>query len=152
MTAVLLANVTAVAIAGRGLLIEGPPGSGKTSLALALIDRGAQLVGDDGVALSRVGDALHAAPPPATRGLCEVRNVGLVALPAVAAPLALVLALDPGAPRFPLEREERLLAGVALPLLRFAPGDAAQALRAEYALAEHGLPFPGADDGDTRSA
>ena len=48
MTATL-ANVSCVAIGGRGVLIEGAPGSGKSSLALALIDRGAALVGDDGV-------------------------------------------------------------------------------------------------------
>src|SRR3546814_11755709 len=44
---------SAVAIGGRAVLIIGPPGSGKTSLALALIDRGATLIGDDGVALAR---------------------------------------------------------------------------------------------------
>lgn len=40
-----LHQATCVAIGGRGVLIEGLPGSGKSSLALALIDRGAQLVG-----------------------------------------------------------------------------------------------------------
>ena len=50
-----LFQASAVAINGRALLIEGEPGAGKSSLALALIDRGAQLIGDDGVALRRVG-------------------------------------------------------------------------------------------------
>ena len=50
----VLANVTAVAIGGRALLIDGPPGSGKSSLALALIDRGALLIGDDAVHLSLI--------------------------------------------------------------------------------------------------
>ena len=40
-------QATCVAIAGRALLIEGAPGTGKSSLGLALIDRGAQLIGDD---------------------------------------------------------------------------------------------------------
>jgi len=39
-------QATAVAINGRAVLIEGPPGAGKSTLALALIDRGAVLVGD----------------------------------------------------------------------------------------------------------
>ena len=52
------------------------------------------------------------------------------------------LALDPGAARFPLEIATRTIAGVAIPVLPFAPGDAAQALRAEHALREHGLPLP----------
>ena len=57
-------------------------------------------------------------------------------------PVALLLALDPGAARFPLEIATRTIAGVAIPVLPFAPGDAAQALRAEHALLEHGLPLP----------
>ncbi|MEC7623469.1 MAG: serine kinase, partial [Pseudomonadota bacterium] len=55
MSETVLANVTGVAIGGRVLLIEGPPGAGKSSLALALIDRGATLVGDDAVTLDRRG-------------------------------------------------------------------------------------------------
>ena len=50
-----LHQFTCVAIKGRGVLIEGAPGSGKSSLALALIDRGAVLVGDDGVTLAAQG-------------------------------------------------------------------------------------------------
>ena len=57
-----LYQATCVAIEGRGLMIEGSPGSGKSSLALALIDRGAMLIGDDGVLLEPRGDRLHASP------------------------------------------------------------------------------------------
>ncbi len=138
----VLANVTAVAIGGRALLIEGPPGSGKSSLALALIDRGALLIGDDAVHLAHDGAALIASPPPNTCGLIDIRNVGIVELPVSSAPLALVLTLDPDAPRFPLDPAMRTIAGVDIPSLPLAPGDAVQALRAEYALAHHGLPFP----------
>ena len=42
MSAQVLANVTAVVVDGQVLLIEGPPGAGKSALALALIDRGAR--------------------------------------------------------------------------------------------------------------
>ena len=64
-----------VALGGRGIVIEGPPGSGKSSLALALIDRGAMLVGDDGIMLSTSPERLRAQAAPATAGLLEIRNI-----------------------------------------------------------------------------
>lgn len=94
-------QATAVAIDGRAVLIEGPPGSGKSSLALALIDQGAVLIGDDAVLLQVVEGRLLASPHPRVTGLIEVRNVGLVTMPVVAAvPVALVLLLDRDAPRY----------------------------------------------------
>ena len=146
MSETVLANVTGVAISGRVLLIEGPPGAGKSSLALALIDRGATLVGDDAVTLDRRREAVHALPPPNTAGLVEIRNVGIVEMPTTHGPVALILSLDPAAARFPLEIAERTLAGIAVPALPFVPGDAVQALRAEAALQRHGLPLPKAGE------
>ena len=131
-------QASCVAIGGRGVLIEGPPGSGKSSLALALIDRGATLVGDDGVLLEAREGRLWALPPPNIAGLLEIRNVGLATLPAEPAPVALVLRLDPAAPRQPECAEEVLLAGIGVPLIRFWPDTPALALRAEWALNLHG--------------
>lgn len=135
----LLGGVTAVAINGQAVLLEGPPGSGKSSLALALIDRGAGLIGDDGVRLSRSGAGLTASPPPHTAGLLEVRNLGLITLDAITAPLALILQLDASADRYPETVARRTLLDVQVPLLPFRAGDAVQALRAEWALRLHGL-------------
>ena len=146
MSETVLANVTGVAIGGRVLLIEGPPGAGKSALARALIDRGATLVGDDAVTLDRRGEAVHALPPPTTAGLVEIRNVGIVEMPTTHGPVALILTLDPAAARFPLAIAERTLAGIAVPALPFVPGDAVQALRAEAALQRHGLPLPKAGE------
>jgi len=120
------------------VLIEGPPGSGKSSLALMLIDRGAVLVGDDGVLIEARGERLWALPPPNISGLIEVRNVGLVTLAAQAAPVALALRLDPSAPRLPDGAEQLVLAAIAIPLIRLWPGSLALPLRAERALALHG--------------
>ncbi|MFM2372687.1 MAG: hypothetical protein RIS85_2409, partial [Pseudomonadota bacterium] len=111
-----------VAIGGRGVLIEGAPGAGKSSLALALIDRGATLVGDDGVMLDVQAGRLVAAPHPQIAGKLEVRNVGLINFPvSLPVPVALVLRLDAAAPRFIAEAGRITVEGVDLPLVELWP-------------------------------
>ena len=72
---------TCVAVDGRGVLLRGPSGAGKSDLALRLIDRGAELVADDRVALVSSAGVLTASAPPALRGLMEVRGLGVFRLP-----------------------------------------------------------------------
>lgn len=133
-------QATCVMIGGRAVLIEGKPGSGKSSLALALIDRGAVLVGDDGVMLEVAGETLLASPHPRIAGKLEVRNLGIVEMPSVVAvPVALVLVLDDAAPRFVSGAEMAFRAGVPLPLIRLWPDTPVLALRAELALRQFGL-------------
>jgi serine kinase of HPr protein (carbohydrate metabolism regulator) len=133
-----LHQASCVAIDGRAVLIEGPPGSGKSSLALALIDRGAVLVGDDGVTLDVRGGRLWAAPPPNIAGKLEIRNVAIVDLPAAEAPVALLIRLDEDAPRHVEAAERAELLGQAVPLIRLWPGGPALPLRAEWALRIYG--------------
>ena len=134
-------QASAVAIAGRALMIEGAPGSGKSSLALALIDRGATLIGDDGVMLTADGARVLISPHPRIAGLLEVRNLGLITRPvATTVPLALVLVLDAGAPRHIDAPDMVERAGVAVPMVRLWPDSPVLALRAEIALAQFGQP------------
>lgn len=133
-------SATCVAVGGRGVLIEGAPGSGKSSLALALIDRGATLVSDDAVALDARDLRLFASPAPNIAGLLEIRNLGLVRFTVTErAPVALVLCLDPAAPRYIEAAEKAERSGVSLPLVRLWPGGEVLAIKAELALARFGL-------------
>lgn len=130
---------TCVAISNRAILIEGAPGAGKSSLALALIDRGAMLVGDDSVMLERVAGQLVARPHPATRGLLEVRNLGLLPFAVCdRAPVALMLRLDHEAPRFMETAQATMIGGISVPMIRLWPDSPVLALRAELALSRYG--------------
>ena len=98
------------------------------------------IIGDDGVMLEVVDGQLLAHPHPETRGLLEVRNLGLLRFDVCeSAEVALVLTLDREAPRHieAAETTERL--GIALPKLRLWPDSPVLAIRAELALERFGL-------------
>jgi len=132
-------QATAVAIGGEALLIEGEPGSGKSSLALALIDRGAVLIGDDGIGLEVREGRLWALPHPNTRGLIEVRNVGILHLPVTEAPVGLLIRLTRTAPRYVEALGTAVVCDMPIPLLPLWPDTPVLALRAEMGLKRHGL-------------
>jgi serine kinase of HPr protein (carbohydrate metabolism regulator) len=78
-----------------GLLLLGESGSGKSDLALRLIERGAVLVADDRVELWVRAGRLFGRAPANLAGLLEVRGAGILRLPyAAEATISLVLALD----------------------------------------------------------
>jgi HPr kinase/phosphorylase len=122
----LLVHGTCVAIDGSGVLLRGAPGSGKSDLALRLIEGGARLVADDQTRLEAKDGRLMASPPATIAGRIEVRGVGIVALPYLAA-APLVLAVDLVAAgeveRLPPARTCPFL-GLAVPLLALAPFEA----------------------------
>jgi serine kinase of HPr protein (carbohydrate metabolism regulator) len=132
-------GVSCVAIAGRGVLIEGPPGVGKSSLALALIDRGAALVGDDGVSFEPRDGRLWALPPPNIAGQLEIRNVGIVELPPAEAPLALAVLLAEQAPRYVEQAETVDIEDFEIPVIVLWPHSPVLPQRVEWALRLHGL-------------
>jgi serine kinase of HPr protein (carbohydrate metabolism regulator) len=75
-------HATAVLVGASGVLIRGGSGRGKSTLALALIERGARLIADDRVTLSCVHKRVLATAPRATAGLIELRGRGILRVPA----------------------------------------------------------------------
>jgi serine kinase of HPr protein (carbohydrate metabolism regulator) len=59
----IMVHGTTVALEGEGVLLRGPSGSGKSDLALRLIDGGARLVADDQTELTRTANGLIARSP-----------------------------------------------------------------------------------------
>jgi serine kinase of HPr protein (carbohydrate metabolism regulator) len=93
-TSSLLLHASAVGLDGKGVLLLGRSGRGKSDPALRLIDAGAVLIADDQVRLWRAGDRLIADAPPALAGLIEVRGLGIMRLPHERAGLDLVVDLN----------------------------------------------------------
>lgn len=131
-------HATTVALQNRAVLLLGPPGAGKSDLALRLIDRGWRLVADDRTLLTAVDGVLTASAPATITGLLEVRGIGIVAEPTTPAIVALAIDLAAVAERLP-EVASRLWEGVAIPLLALDPHGASAPLRVERALRAHGL-------------
>jgi serine kinase of HPr protein (carbohydrate metabolism regulator) len=132
-------HVSTVAIGGRAVLISGLSGSGKSDLALRLIDRGAVLVSDDQTELTLERGRLTAAAPPTIAGQIEVRGLGIMAMPH-RSPMPVSLLIELGAPveRMP-EPRRRSLCDVAVPTIALDPFEASAPIKAELALDEWGL-------------
>lgn len=101
-------HASCVAIGTHGVLLLGPSGSGKSDLALRLIDEGAKLVADDRTILFIKNGALHAKAPASIRSLLEIRGLGIVALPVRArvksVKVALAVRLGREGARLPTQR------------------------------------------------
>ncbi len=133
-------HATCVAIGGKGALLRGPPGSGKSDLALRLIagpppegQRPAYLVADDQVTLSLENRRLIARAPRPIAGLLEIRGVGIRRLPSIeAAEVALIVDLAPRdavlrLPPEPLPTKD--LMGLPFPVAKLAPFEASAPLK-----------------------
>jgi HPr kinase/phosphorylase len=142
-----LVHATCIALDGRGVLIRGPSGSGKSDLALrclavpanGLIEHAAALVADDYVALECVADRLIARAPPALRHKLEVRGQGIVTVASIeSAEIVLIAELVSAS-----EAIERLpdpvvldrVCGKLIPVLRLHSFEASAAAKLLVALA-----------------
>ncbi len=127
-------HASAVLVGARAVLIRGPSGSGKSRLALELIQaatRGslpfARLVGDDRVHIEAAHGRLLVRPAAALAGLIEVRGLGIRKLPCEpSAVVGLVVDLAADAERLPQADQQRTeLEGIALARLAVAAGEPA---------------------------
>lgn len=143
-----LIHGTCLAVGGEGVLLLGQPGSGKSDLALRMIDsagaglrgspRLARLVADDQVMVRKAGGSLVASAPAALAGKLEIRGLGIVDLPADAeVGLKLAVRLTPAMDieRLPdLERARMEILGIAIPLVLIDPESASAPARIRAAL------------------
>jgi hypothetical protein len=132
-----MVHATCVAIDGVGVLLQGPSGSGKSDLALRLIDRGALLIADDRVEITVGGGRVLAKPPWATAGQIEARGIGILRVPSAAsAAVGLVVDLVPGGPveRMP-DPDISFAFGMAVPRLQLDPFEASAPAKLRLAVA-----------------
>jgi HPr kinase/phosphorylase len=136
-TDIISIPATAVAVNGKGVLLRGPSGSGKSDLALRLIDRGAGLIADDIVAAEVISGKVVLTPPDSIAGMLELRGAGLAKFPYSSdVPLALVVDLvrSGDVERMP-EPEETSICGASVPLMRLDGFEPSAPIKVEMALA-----------------
>jgi len=137
-------HASSVLIDGRVVLIAGPSGSGKSDLALRLIDRGAMLVADDYTRIEPRSGVLIASSPPTIAGKLEIRGIGIVELAfAAEGPVALLVDIGGVVTRLPDEPPPVTeLQGILIPTLALAALEPSAPIKVEWGLHRHGLGGP----------
>jgi serine kinase of HPr protein (carbohydrate metabolism regulator) len=135
-------HASTVAKEGRAVLITGPSGSGKSDLALRLLDRGFTLVSDDRTSVRKDVDRLLAFSPPNIAGKLEIRGIGIIEMDNVSdIPVALLVELTSDIQRLPDDARERPILGVKLPLITIDAMTASAPAKVAFALDRMGREF-----------
>lgn len=128
-------HASTIAIDGQAIMITGISGSGKSDLALRLIDRGARLVSDDYTLITRTETGLMASAPSRLKGKLEVRGMGIIDCEAIdQARVALIVRLGPLPERMPVDNDSEMIAGCPVPAMSIAPFEASAPIKVEWAL------------------
>lgn len=129
-------HASCVAISRGAVLLSGPSGSGKSDLALRLIEHGARLVSDDQVVLTVKNAQLIASPPETIKGLLEIRDIGIVKfdyLSSCAVKLVIDLSGDIVRQRLPDDDAcQTELLDVSIPFYRLDPFQASCVAKINY--------------------
>jgi len=130
-----LLHATAIAIDGAGVLLLGPSGSGKSDIALRLVDRAAKLVSDDAVFVDCSGALPVLAAAPNIEDRLEVRGVGICVVKSIAsAPLRLAVRLAAEYERLPLPGQTTTICGYEVPSFVLDPFEMSAPIKLEFAL------------------
>ena len=127
-------HATTVVKGGRGVVITGRSGSGKSDLALRLIDRGFVLVSDDQTMIGKVDGRLIASAPATIKRKIEVRGIGILEMAmAESAAVSLWVELTKEIKRLP-ENETHMILGVEVPKISLDALTASAPIKVELAL------------------
>ena len=136
-------HATAVALNGRAALIIGVAGSGKSDLALRLLDRGWDLIADDAVDLAASHGRLVAMAPAGANGRIAVRGIGIttaqMAIPSAALSIVVTMTYHPLADTLVCPDRYGPVCGLFLPQVALFPFEPSAVIKLSLAMARWGL-------------
>jgi HPr kinase/phosphorylase len=133
-----LIHATIVTLHGKGVLIRGASGSGKSDLALRLIDRGAVLIADDYCHIKAENGRIVATAPDSIAGQIEVRGLGIQTMNfEQQATIHLIVDLVSEYPRLPDLADQSIeIEGINVQRVALIPWEASAPLKVVLALGQ----------------
>ncbi len=125
-------HATALEWFGKGFLLLGSSASGKSDLALRLIDNGANLISDDQIIISNENDSLIAKCPDNLQGKLEVRGVGIIKTPFYAVhSINLCFNLQKTVDRFP-KKNLKTFKNITIPCYQLNPFEVSAPIKIKH--------------------